>query len=359
VVTESAVRAHLDRLDARSFAAATTSEGRRWLASLAPMIDGLFEAWDVRLSSDTLRNGYQGLVLEVESSVGRPLVMKVVWPPALAVEEARALVAWDGRGTVELVDDDRTVGALLLERLDPATTLRRVPLVDAAEIAGDLLRRLAIQAPEGFPTLQLRAEAMADNFARSQAQLRQPVPPRWIDAGERIVSDLLPCETLLIHTDLHYDNVLAGDRAPWLAIDPKPIVGDPEFAIFELILTRADEVQGASGITQLLRTITAAGGMDPERAAGWAFLRSIEYWHWGLEQGLTEDPLTCSRIAGLWRHSSASARADDAAASVTRTSRRQRIWSRQIWRQWLLAEHSYCLQMFGGHLRPEHRPHAA
>jgi streptomycin 6-kinase len=33
----------------------------------------------------------------------------------------------------------------------------------------------------------------------------------------------------LVHGDLHYANVLAGDREAWLTIDPKPVSGDPHF----------------------------------------------------------------------------------------------------------------------------------
>ena len=55
----------------------------------------------------------------------------------------------------------------------------------------------------------------------------------------------------LVHADLHYGNILAGDREPWLAIDPRAVAGDPEHAVPELLWARLDEV-GAAAIPEKL-----------------------------------------------------------------------------------------------------------
>ena len=46
----------------------------------------------------------------------------------------------------------------------------------------------------------------------------------------------------MIHGDLHYENVLAADREPWLAIDPKPMAGDPHYEVAPMLWNRWDEV---------------------------------------------------------------------------------------------------------------------
>ena len=46
----------------------------------------------------------------------------------------------------------------------------------------------------------------------------------------------------LIHGDLHYENVMAADREPWLAIDPKPMSGDPHYEIAPMLWNRFEEL---------------------------------------------------------------------------------------------------------------------
>jgi streptomycin 6-kinase len=93
-----------------------------------------------------------------------------------------------------------------------------------------------------------------------------------------------------------YGNVLAGKREPWLAIDPKPVAGDPEHAVPELLWTRVDEIETEAGIRWLLNAVIHWGGLDGEKARDWAIVRCMDYWLWGLEHGLTEDPKRCQRI---------------------------------------------------------------
>ncbi len=101
---------------------------------------------------------------------------------------------------------------------------------------------------------------------------------------------------LVVHADLHYGNVLAGTREPWLAIDPKPVSGEPEHAVPELLWTRVDEVADASGIRDLLAVLVESAQLDADKARAWAVVRCADYWLWGLEHGLTRDPKRCERI---------------------------------------------------------------
>jgi hypothetical protein len=83
---------------------------------------------------------------------------------------------------------------------------------------------------------------------------------------------------------------------PWVAIDPAA-AGTPERSAAELLWTRADELPGPGAITGLLDTIVVNGQLDRAKAVAWSFARTVDYWLWGLENGLTVDPLRCRRIA--------------------------------------------------------------
>jgi streptomycin 6-kinase len=100
----------------------------------------------------------------------------------------------------------------------------------------------------------------------------------------------------LVHADLHYGNVLAGTRQPWLAIHPKAVTGDPELSVPELMWAGLDEAGNAGDIRALLAALTPAAALDPAKARAWTIVRAVDYWLWGLDHGLTEDPVRCHRL---------------------------------------------------------------
>ncbi|MGH3289926.1 MAG: hypothetical protein ACRDPD_35480 [Streptosporangiaceae bacterium] len=82
-----------------------------------------------------------------------------------------------------------------------------------------------------------------------------------------------------------------------MAIDPAAAAGAPERSVAELLWTRADELPGPQAITGLLAILIDSGQLDPAKATAWAFVRCIDYWLWGLGNGLTSDPVRCQRVA--------------------------------------------------------------
>jgi hypothetical protein len=83
----------------------------------------------------------------------------------------------------------------------------------------------------------------------------------------------------------------------WVVIDPKAAAGTPARSAAELLWTRVDELPGPQAITGLLDTIVENGQLDHAKATAWAFVRSVDYWLWGLQNGLTTDPVRCQRVA--------------------------------------------------------------
>jgi streptomycin 6-kinase len=83
-----------------------------------------------------------------------------------------------------------------------------------------------------------------------------------------------------------------------VAIDPDAAIGAPERSVAELLWTRADELPGPQAITGLLDTVVENGRLDRAKAFAWGFVRTVDYWLWGLDNGLTSDPIRCQRVAG-------------------------------------------------------------
>jgi streptomycin 6-kinase len=111
-----------------------------------------------------------------------------------------------------------------------------------------------------------------------------------VSLGRDLVAD--PASVgVLIHSDLHYFNVLAADREPWLAIDPKPISGDPHYEVAPLLWNRWDEVVGSGDVRVAVRrrfhTVVDAAGLDEERARDWVVVRMLHNAMWELEDNPT------------------------------------------------------------------------
>ena len=85
-----------------------------------------------------------------------------------------------------------------------------------------------------------------------------------------------------MNEDLHFENVLAGTREPWLVIDPKPLAGDLEWGVIPLFWNRFTE----STLDERFALIVASQELDAERARDWTLVRAVQNWLWMVEEHL-------------------------------------------------------------------------
>lgn len=260
-----------------------------WLDRLPALAEAVVSEWELTLDGEPM-HGFCSLVLPVRTPSGTPAVLKL-HTDADAEEsdhEHLALQRWRGRGAVRLLRADPARRALLLERLD------QVDLSDqwdeeACEIVGRLYGRLHVP-----PMAQLREQA---SFVRRWiADLERdahavPMPRRIVDQTVALARDL--CRepaTAVLHGDLHYENVMRGERGgepTWLVIDPKPTNGDPHFEIEPMLRNRFEEYGSAvgagsvrDGIRRRFHTLVDTAGFDEARARDWVIVRSVLDAHW-------------------------------------------------------------------------------
>jgi streptomycin 6-kinase len=269
--------------------------GRAWLAGLPALVDRLCAEWKLRIDGP-VRHGGIGLVTPVTRDSER-YALKVSWLNAEVELETRALSTWAGHGTVRLVDERINDGACLLDWIDSDRTLADVPIEEALAEAARLIRRLAIPAASGFPRLSdVAAEWLTAQGPRSD-RLGGVIPDRALALVREACTELGPTAAdVMVNRDLHYENVVDGGAGSWVVVDPKPVVGDPEFALAPLLWRRLEETGGRAGLARRLRLLLDGAGLDEHRARGWILLYTVDYWLWGLEVGLTEDPVRCAEI---------------------------------------------------------------
>ncbi|QGN59432.1 kinase [Nostocoides sp. HKS02] len=264
--------------------------GQQWADRLPRLLADLLDDWGL-VPSGPSTAGSSALVVPVLRD-GDTFALKLAWPHLEGREEPLALRHWDGHGAVRMVAADPSRGALLLELLDGAKDLTGVAVDLACEVVGALLAELNVPAPQGFRRLSSFACEQAATLTESEGLL----PRRMIERTTALVRELTSdpaCDAVLVHTDLHYENVLASlpasGRPPWLAIDPHAMAGHPGFEIQPLLRNRADELGTGSAFRYLTRRrleiCAEAAGIHEDEALAWSYVHSAFQARWAAQDG--------------------------------------------------------------------------
>ncbi|WP_063628785.1 aminoglycoside phosphotransferase family protein [Amycolatopsis taiwanensis] len=267
--------------------------GRAWIAALPKLAADFLDRWALRLDGPG-RHGMASLVLPVTRADGEPAALKLQPVSEEHATEPIGLRVWDGEAAVRLLDHDPDTGTMLLERLDATRPLSSVADETTAVriLAGLLVRLVSVPAPEGLRRLADIAAAMLDEVPRAVPGLVDPADRKLVRTCASAVAELVgePGDRLL-HWDLHYDNILTGQREPWLAIDPKPLAGDPGFDLLPALDNRWEEAVASGDVAGVVLRrfdlLTEALGLDRQRATGWTLGRVLQNALWDIEDGQT------------------------------------------------------------------------
>ncbi len=257
--------------------------GRAFVAGLPDLVAALLERWELRIDGPPM-HGVCALVVPVTAADGTRAVLKLQLLDEETAGEPVALRAWNGEHAVRLLRHDEPTGTLLLERLDAHRTLSHVADVHAAVLViGGLLARLtSVPAPQGLRELGGIAQSLLKRTPGALARTPDPEARRLLaDCAAALREVAAEPGDRLLHWDLHYDNVLAADRAPWLAIDPKPLGGDPGFELWPALTNRFDP----DDVLWRFDALTEVLGLDRERARAWTLGRLLQNALWRIEDG--------------------------------------------------------------------------
>ncbi len=261
-----------------------------WLHRLPRLIQAIAGEWELEFDGRVLI-GETAAVLPAVHGDGERVMAKFGWPHPEAAYEHLALRAWAGEGAVRLLRADPVRSVLLLERAEPGHDLQSLPVLDACAVVAGLYPRLH-RSP--LPQLD-RLSAHARRWSEGLAALRETrvLPRRFVDQAVRLCTDFAAdpgTDVALVHTDLHYANVLAATREAgersWLAIDPKPLAGDPAYEVAPLLWNRFDEAVAAPNLREAvldrLFTVVDLAALDEERVRDWAVVRSVVNIAWAV-----------------------------------------------------------------------------
>ncbi|MGR3935621.1 aminoglycoside phosphotransferase family protein [Streptomyces sp. BRA346] len=266
---------------------------RSWLDSLPQLAARRLSAWELTPERVVTPGGRGGLVVLVRQADGAPAALKFPVPGPGEGDEAAALAHWNGWGAARLLRASPEDGALLLERLQSAVSLRSLPEAKALLEAAGTVRRLWVPPPaDSFGTVEERTEAAAELLptlaSGAWAADVRPLADEALDLRSGLTAR--PPERLLLHGGFRQGKVLAGERTPWLAVGPRPVVGERAYDLARLVLDRCEDLAAGPGPAAAARRRIAkladSLDVDRDRLRGWSLFRAVEA---GLRHGAAGD----------------------------------------------------------------------
>lgn len=264
-----------------------------WLDRLPRLLSDLLGEWELTVDG-VPRHGFVSAVVPVLTADGEPAALKVSFDgDDESLHEGLALQHWHGDGAVRLLRADPRRRALLLERLH-SRDLTGVGETEACEIVAGFYARLHVPALPQLRTVTSYVERWLADLAA--LPVNGPIPHRFVEQALSLGRDLVadPASTgRVVHGDLHYQNVLAAEREPWLVIDPKPMSGDPHYEIAPMLWNRwrerADRGSERTEVRHRFHTLVDAARLDEDRARDWVVVRMVLNASWTVHDAMSAD----------------------------------------------------------------------
>ncbi|MBA2621749.1 MAG: phosphotransferase [Acidobacteria bacterium] len=262
--------------------------GERWLADLPDLIAEISEKWSLAVGESFPDLSYN-YVTPCICADGTNAVLKIGYNEKDSVisSEAKFLTLLDGKGAVKLLGFDEDHCALLLERLMPGESLARLCQTNdekAALIAIDVMRKICRPPPKNhdFPTLE-------NWISKLQTAAETEFAPRSVAKALNYFEELSDAseQNLLLHGDLHHENILSATRESFLAIDPKGVVGNVGYEIAVFLNNQRRLIRSRQNLRDILaervEQFAESLEIEPRKLRKWAFVQAVLAAWWGFE----------------------------------------------------------------------------
>jgi streptomycin 6-kinase len=149
---------------------------------------------------------------------------------------------------------------------------------EANSVAVDVLQRLWRTPAVSVAPIRTLADTV-DDWNSTYSATRGDYPPSLVSEAVQVGSQLAASTSqyVVVHGDFNPFNVLRAKREPWLAIDPKPLVGDPAYDLAQYLANYFDAAVESGDPKRFYRDAIAFFahelGLDPHRIAAWAFVK--------------------------------------------------------------------------------------
>lgn len=259
--------------------------GTAWLAELPARIEAI-----------ALQLGLKGLMPDPGMSLhwighshwqNQAVTLKLGVPDSEFEAGLRALTRMQSNPRmVRMLDGDPVAGWLLMERIEPGSSLSRKAMPEGSlDPAADLAAlEIWLEQLSFMPANELDHQRFPD-LARWCRDLRAPdLPPELSAAAAEawaMYERLAPGEqdARLLHGDLHHDNLLWSESRGWVLIDPQGLIAGPEFELGAMLRNPYPHLNTSAELEPLLRARLERIAADPrfrfERVMDWAYVQAV------------------------------------------------------------------------------------
>jgi streptomycin 6-kinase len=266
------------------------TDADEWLAAVPDLISSVTGRWDLHVTAVANRIDAFGLSIPARRDSDR-VTLRIAYPDAFLADETAALRAWDGAGAVRVLEEDDR-GAQLRSSPSPGTALSlERNEMRALRMVADALRQLWIAPPNGMQTLAAEVRTWGSSMPERFESVHEPFDEQLMRDAEVMFRSFGPSQmdAVLLHGDVRLDTfLLDGERA--VAIDPKPLAGEPAFDVAALLrdgpgdLVR-DPAAGRQRLQGRLEQLTDLLDVRASRVRGWAFAVAIDTGLYAYETG--------------------------------------------------------------------------
>ena len=263
--------------------------GDEWLAGIPRQVDELSELWSIDVAVPFAAGEFNFVAPAIRRNDGELAVLKIAppYPDLEYLREAEFLRVRNGRGAVRLLEQDVERHAILIERAVPGENL--------AEIFAD-------SKPEAIaPAITV----LHKHLEARPAVIHVKTVDEWFDGLRRFPGTQFPDDyakkaltiyerlssagsSYYLHGDFHPANVVNATREPYLAIDPKGVIGHVGYDIAVFLNNyywwQETDPDIQPKLDNAVLQFSLAFDMDPLQIRQWAFAQMVLGAWWSFDE---------------------------------------------------------------------------
>ena len=256
-------------------------QGKAWLNKLPALVDELAKKYKLTNLKPVNNLSYNYVVSGYKDA--QPIILKLSLDEKGLKKEAAALEAFANYGAVKLLA--QCDGALLLDQAIPGTSLRSYfskREEESIHVACNVMKQLhctTVPKTKEFPLINNWLKALDKEWN---------IPAQYMQKARQLRNQLLSTssEPVLLHGDLHHDNILQNKNT-WLVIDPKGVIGEPIYEVAAFIRNPIPELLDNKSAREIIKNrinlFADLLQLDTLRIQKWCFVQTVLSWTWVIE----------------------------------------------------------------------------